>query len=333
MKKIFYIFILLFLIIIILFSKNDNNHNYIMSINDYKLESKVIKLDRLIKKETIDKDVLSILFKYPSLNKFIKYANIKVPNVFGFIPQGIEVINKYIFITGYFDNQDNSICYILDETGNIVNKVILDTNSHVGSISYDKLNNLIFIPGEEDSVYVYNLNDFFTKENVYRVYQLNNLASDFIDFKDKSKLHIAFLRVDEKFLYIGSFNLNEPCLVKKYIIEKNNNKLKVKYINSFKVNKKIQSITFINKNNNKYMILSSSYGRKYTSNMYVYLYNDKTTDYEIPEKTYTFPPMMEQISIYENTLYMLFESNAYKYSDALDKMSYIIELDVNKMFL
>ena len=46
---------------------------------------------------------------------------------------------------------------------------------------------------------------------------------------------------------------------------------------------------------------------------------------------YTLPPMLEQISYYNYSLYLLFESNAYKYSNALDKINYIIEISTDNL--
>ncbi len=331
MKKIILVILILFLIIIFLFSKSNIYHKYIKNNNDYKLESRVPKLNDFINKKSIHKEVSSILYKYPSLKKHIKATGIKIPNEYGFIPQGMEKINEYTFITGYFENGNNSICYIIDDKGEIVNEVDLNTTSHVGSISYDKINNLIFIPGLSDSVLVYNYIDFFTKDKIDYKYKIEDLANEFTYYKDKNELHIAFLKVYNNYLYIGSFNTNKPCLIKKFKINRLNNNLSFKYINSFTVNEKVQGIDFINKDDKKYMLLSSSFGRIFSSNLYVYLYEDGKSTYENYLKKYTLPPMLEQISCYGNSLYLLFESNAYKYSNALDKINYIIEMNIDKI--
>lgn len=331
MKKIIFAILILFLIIIFLFSKSNIYHKYIKSNNDYKLESRVPKLNDFINKKSIHKEVSSILYKYPSLKKHIKATGIKIPNEYGFIPQGMESINEYMFITGYFENGSNSICYIIDDNGEIVNEVDLNTTSHVGSISYDKINNLIFIPGLSDTVLVYNYIDFFTKDKIDYKYKIENLANEFTYYKDKNELHIAFLKVYNSYLYIGSFNTNKPCLIKKFKINRLNNKLSFKYINSFTVNEKVQGIDFYTKENKKYMILSSSYGRMFSSKLYGYLYDENKLEYKETEFIYTYPPMMEQISVNNDSLYILFESNAFKYSNALDKIGYVVEVDINKL--
>lgn len=165
MKKVLFIIII---VLVLLLSTRDNYHKYIISntIDRNRLETGEPLLEKLCKRPTIIDEVKSILYKYPSLEKTIKNAFIKVPSDEGFIPQGIEIVNSYIFITGYFEENRNSLCYILDESGKIINKVEFDMNSHVGGISYDKNTNLIFIPGEEDSVLAYNVFDFFTKNKV-----------------------------------------------------------------------------------------------------------------------------------------------------------------------
>ena len=79
------------------------------------------------------------------------------------------------------------------------------------------------------------------------------------------------------------------------------------------------------------MILSSSFGRIFSSNLYVYLYEEGKSTYENYLKKYTLPPMLEQISYYNDSLYLLFESNAYKYSNALDKINCIIEISTDNL--
>ena len=330
MKKFLLIIVIIF---VLLLSTKDEYHKYITSntIDANKLETSEPILEKLSKRPTIFDEVKSLLYKYPSLEKNIKNAFIKVPSDEGFIPQGIEIVNSYIFITGYFEENRNSLCYILDESGKDINKVEFDMSSHVGSISYDKNTNLVFIPGEEDSVLAYNVFDFFTKSKVNYIHKFEYLGNEFIHYKDKEKKEIAYLTVDDIYLYIGSFSKNSSCLIKKYLIESQASKIKLTYIESFSVNEKIQGIDFINKDDKKYMLLSSSFGRIFSSNLYVYLYEDGKSTYENYLKKYTLPPMLEQISCYGNSLYLLFESNAYKYSNALDKINYIIEMNIDKI--
>lgn len=331
MKKVLVIIVVILLTLML--STEVEHHKYIISntIDPNILETGDPTLEKLSKRPTIFDEVKSLLYKYPSLEKNIKNAFIKVPSDEGFIPQGIEIVNSYIFITGYFEENRNSLCYILDESGKIINKVEFDMSSHVGSISYDKNTNLVFIPGEEDSVLAYNVFDFFTKNKVNYIHKFEYLGNEFIHYKDKEKKEIAYLTVDDIYLYIGSFSKNSSCLIKKYLIESQASKIKLTYIESFSVNEKIQGIDFINKDDKKYMLLSSSFGRIFSSNLYVYLYEDGKSTYENYLKKYTLPPMLEQISCYGNSLYLLFESNAYKYSNALDKINYIIEMNIDKI--
>lgn len=331
MKKVLVIIVVILLTIML--STKVEHHKYIISntIDPNILETGEPTLEKLSKRPTIFDEVKTILYKYPSLEKSIKNAFVKVPSSEGFIPQGIEIVNTYIFITGYFEENKNSLCYVIDESGEIINKAEFDINSHVGSISYDKNTNLIFIPGEEDSVLAYNVFDFFTKSKVNYAFKFESLANEFIHYKNKDKKEVAYLTVDDNYLYIGSFSKNSPCLIKKYLITSDVSKIKLTYINSFSVNEKIQGIDFINKDDKKYMLLSSSFGRIFSSTLYVYLYDEGITSYNAYLKKYTLPPMLEQISYYNNSLYLLFESNATKYSNALDKINYIIEMNIDKL--
>ena len=88
----------------------------------------------------------------------------------------------------------------------------------------------------------------------------------------------------------------------------------------------------VEKDNEKYMLLSRSYGRGNSSQMYVYNYDDSIVDYNGLEiKMMEYPPMLEQINIDKKYLYLLFESGATKYDDCLEKMKVIPIINVNEV--
>lgn len=277
------------------------------------------------KQDYSNKEIKINLNKYPKLNNIIEYSDIEIPNQNNFIPQGIAVIKDIIYITGYYENNTNSKCYLIDKKGNIINTVTLDTNSHVGSIAYDKINDLIWIPDNNGILNAYNPNDFISSTKVKSQYQFNNISEYLEHYKNDNEYLIAYLYVYDKYLYIGNFSINKTCTIKKYEIIKDNNKVTLKYINKFKVPKKTQSILFMKENNKTYMILSNSYGRRKPSYINVYKYNDEIKNYNGLEiLKIKAPPMLEQINIYNKSLYFLFESNATKYWNCPEKVEYIL---------
>lgn len=279
-----------------------------------------------------DDKTFNILNRYPDLMDLINGTNIKIPVENKFIPQGIALVNNYYFIVGYYDNKRNSSCYILDEIGNVVNVVELDTSSHVGAISYDERRGIIWIPGNNGVLNAYNVSDFFYEDKIESIYQFDNVSDGLKDFQDITRNLIAYLTIDGDYLYIGNFFINYECLVKKYKIINYGECVELVYISSFNVPKRTQSILFVEHEKNKYMILSRSYGRSKYSYLDIYLYDDTIKSYNGLEiKRIKCPPMLEQININESKVYLLFESNAYKYWNSPEKIENVLSLNVDEL--
>lgn len=89
---------------------------------------------------------------------------------------------------------------------------------------------------------------------------------------------------------------------------------------------------FVKMNNKEYLILSNSYRRRSKSHIYIFEYDENNARYSIENaKKFSLPPLLEQITIKDDRIYTLFESGAKKYSNAIDKIEFICELDVDKM--
>jgi hypothetical protein len=276
---------------------------------------------------SINPNVGSVSYNYQDFNKILIEANTKIPFEDDFIPQGITIVNDYIFIAGYKENS-NSICYVIDKNGIVYNTIDLNTTSHVGSIAYDSINELIWMPDEDGLLNAYELTDFFYKSSINYKYQFKDLANEFTSYVDKNKVSISFLTIDNSYIYIGNFSKNDKSMVKKYKIN-NKNKIKLQFVNSFYLPSKTQGITFIDYNKKKYLISSNSFGRTITSRLNIYEYKNNIEDYtNINNKYIDIPPMSEQIQFDLNKMYVLFESGASKYSDGIDRIEYICILDI-----
>lgn len=305
--------------------------------SSFVIQSKIIIegtkiIDVTKKKPIIDEEILSLLAKYPDLRRAILNAEINIPLINDFIPQGLVTINDKLLVTGYYESNENSKCYVIDSKGAIINVVELDTNSHVGAIAYDRVNDLIWIPDNMGILSAYKSEDFFYKDKVVAKYQFMGLSEELIDYKDVKSRHIAYLYVDNNYLYFGNFFINNNCTIKKYAITSNGNLIDLKYVNKFVVPSRIQGMTFLEKDNHKYMLLSRSYGRGNSSQIYVYNSDENILDYNGLEiKVLEYPPMLEQISINNNYLYLLFESGATKYDNCLEKVKVIPIIDINEV--
>lgn len=324
MKKYIYLTIIVILIIVCV----------LLNRNTYDLGKKIVILtDEPIENdiELINLNVKEVSNKYEEFNKIIKEANISIPLEDGFIPQGITLLDNYMLITGYYENGNNSICYVLDRRGNIYNIVDLNIKSHVGSIAYDSINNLVWVPDTEGKLNAYDVQDILTNNYVDYKYQFTNISDSLIDYLDNTKNSISYLTIYDNYIYIGNFSLKDKGLVKKYKIN-NSNGIKLEYISSFYVPSKTQGITFVEYNNKKYLITSNSYGRNKLSRLNIYEYSNKINDYSIitNNKYIDLPPMSEQIQVVDDDLYVIFESGAVKYYNGLDRVSFICLINIKE---
>lgn len=271
-----------------------------------------------------------ILKRYEKFNSIIYNNSYSLPLEDGRIPQGVTIVDKYIFITGYYENKNKSDIVIIDLEGNFVNKVKLDTNSHVGSIAYDSINNLIWIPGNNGRLLAYNKDDFLNNKEVHNIINIDYVKDRLYDYKYSNKYNIAFLTVDNEYIYLGSFNQHKKCLVKKYFIN-NSDGIKLEYVNEFNMPSRVQGLSIYHDNNKTYLVTSNSYNRYEKSQFKIYEYDDSIKDYSnMSIKRYTIPPMSEQISVKNGYGFLIFESGATKYKDAKDKVKDIIIIDMNK---
>lgn len=320
-------------IILICFTKTCYNINYSRKniIDNYQItEDKNIPTISIVsKKREIDENTGNIINNYYNLKELIKEAYVKIPIFDKFIPQGITLVGSNYLITGYYDSHKNSTCYVLNALGEIINVVELDTNSHVGSISYDEKRNLLWLPDNNGILNAYDALDFFTKKAVNAIHKFDYVSEGLKDFQNTEKNLIAYLCVDDDYVYIGNFFKEYECTVKKYQIINTGGGISLKYVNKFKVPKRTQSIAFTSFKKRKYMLLSQSYGRNKPSYLYIYEYDESKDSYNGTElKKIKAPSMLEQISISNTLVYLLFESNASKYWNSSEKIEFVISLNL-----
>ncbi len=284
--------------------------------------------------DSMNENFNALLEKYSDFSKVVKECKINLPIFHNMIPQGITEMGKYYLITAYDSmEENNSQVYVLDKEGKIFNIVNLDTNSHVGGIEYDKYNDFVWIPGNKGKLNVYNGKDFLTNKEVKSIFKIENMSEGLVNYQNKGKNQIAYLSVIENRLYIGSFSLFKKGLVKEYKITNENNNLELIFNRSFSVPSKVQGITFYKKSDIYFMILSRSYGRHNSSYLNVFEFDENIEDYtssDIIKLSLKLPPMLEQVSM-KSELYSIFESNAKKYNNCLEKIGNICILNVEDL--
>ncbi len=72
----------------------------------------------------------------------------------GFTPQGYTFNNGYTFISGYSSGELSRI-YVYDKNGNFVCNINCESEAHVGGISIDESNDILFVTDVDGKVYAY----------------------------------------------------------------------------------------------------------------------------------------------------------------------------------
>ncbi len=337
MKKLIMIVTTIFLGILLLFKSNNvkkldsTEVDSIIINNEIINDNSYIAVDKEQNFRIISDEVEKISVNYPNFFRTIIQADMKIPIVGNMVPQGITLMDEYVLISAYdSEEKHNSLVYVLDDYGNIINEVNLGNKSHVGGLAYDKNNNLLWIPDDNGILNAYVASDFIDKAKVKYKYRFVNVGKDLKDFMDEEKKLIAFVTMDDEYIYLGNFSKDSESIVKKYRVINKGDKIKLNYINSFMVPAKTQSITFFSKGLKKYMITSNSYQRRKSSYIKVFEYRDMQTRYNKELASIELPPMLEQIAVSNNSVYSIFESKAKKYNNCPEKVEFICVLDIYK---
>ena len=262
-------------------------------------------------------------YMYREFNNYLLDKRISKPHKnTRYATQGVTQVNDEIFVTYYdTDKLKNSIVDIIRKDDHITFE--LDNKSHVGGISYSKDYNSIFV-SNNSYVNTYDLNDLRDKKH-----------GDTLILSNKIKVHeevgiASYLTVFGKNLYVGRFNKDKATKLAIYDLTdegvKFNKLLDVPF-------KKIQGMCIYKFEGSLYYIFSSSYGRR--SNSYIIV--SRLIDGKFKKiKEFAVPSMLEQISVSDKSLMMVFESDCSKYNEnifnsAKEKINNIIYLDIEKL--
>ncbi len=312
------VIIILSISLIMFFNKENNNEiEYINKFNN-----------------VIDDNIINLSNDYPLFVNNLTNANIKMPIIDNMIPQGLAITNDNYIVTYYDELQEtSSLVDLLDFEGKIINEKKLNNKSHVGGIAYDSKRKLVWIPGENGILNVYSYNDFYNDEKLIPQYVFTNLSDDLINYKNKNEREISFLTINEDKLYIGSFSLKNSGKIKEYQIDDNNSNIKLTFIKEYSSLNYIQGMTFYNLNDKQYLILGLSYGRNNNSQIYIYEFDEnKNSISEMNNiKEIILPPLLEQVTVKDNYLYLIFESGSKKYQNNLIIISEICVMNINRL--
>lgn len=224
----------------------------------------------------------------------------------GFIFQGITKVEEMYFITAYKKGH-NSIIFIYDRDFDLIKRCHLYNNAHVGGISYDG-DDSIYITDKHGTVSIYSLNEILNNDYVIPKNEKIDVHEGLINVFGQTAC--AYVTYYKDKVYLGNFNKEEKSILKIYNKTLNKELGLIKQFDPL-----VQGITL----NDKYMLISESFGAVNKSIVTIYKY-DKEYNLDLVTRI-KMPPMLEQIYLDDKNLICLFEINSYikkdKYDDIL----------------
>ena len=245
-----------------------------------------------------------------------------------YVIQGICIVDDYIFITAYNDLKTvSSKVYIYDLDFNLKKEVLLNNNSHVGGIAYDPINKNIWITDVNGTISCYDRNDFFNLPFVKPKYERINVSKGLINVYGNTA--VAYITYHKGYLYLGDFTFEDLATLKRYKIEGNGSIDPTQY-DSYPFYGFTQGLCFYEYNDEEYMLVSTSIGESNKSKMILTKFNEEKHDFR-NNNLYELemPNMLEQLTIYDDKLYTVYESNSLKYNSGVRHSGDILIEDIN----
>lgn len=235
-----------------------------------------------------------------------------------YVPQGIALVGDYVLTSNfdYYKDKNSMIC-VIDKDGKLVHKCMLDHDAHVGGITYDEVNGLLFVTGYSGYILAYDIEDILHKDKVTAKYSNINVGDGLSNYVYPWVNSASFISIHDNELLVGNFSLRNTGKVKRYKYNIVDDEIQLEYVSSFKIPDMVQGITFYKKDDKEYIIFSRSYGRDCPSVMQIFRYSEDIKNYgdeKLVSSSLRLEPMLEQITSRDNNIYALYESNARPYT-------------------
>lgn len=243
------------------------------------IEGFINELEIMLANDSINPLVSKIVDKYTKNSKNLTFPEAEHN---GFTVQGITEIDGNYFVTAYKEGMKSRI-YIYDtKTRYLKGEIILNNSAHVGGISYDEQNKIMYVTGSKGTVnaYNYNLIKFQLENNSTKILNFNEMdVNDIIISNNVSvkgnntndlgtvstKVGAAatvFYKGNQ--LYVGTFDgVNEGDLVC-YNLKYNKDEFGIitsitaEVNNVSKIPKQTQGVAIANYNGKEYLITTQS---------------------------------------------------------------------------
>lgn len=191
-------------------------------------------------------------FIYKSCVNF-DYSNIYKDN---FVVQGFCISKDYCMVSAYCRCKLNSRIYLYEKSGSFNKFIELNNNAHVGGISYDAINDIVFVTGNKGKINAYDYSELISGS--IKEYQCNVDISKVLD----GIVSAATVYFYKNSLYVCTFS-NVGRMVKFNIeIDRRKNVINIKEYTVYnELPACIQGVCVFEENNELYYLFSQSFGR------------------------------------------------------------------------
>lgn len=235
-------------------------------------------------------------------------------------PQGLAITEDYLFISAYCSSHEHlSVIFMIDKKEeSYVKTIILKDRTHAGGLVYDGSQQCLWVSAaakEHGRVAAIAMEDIFNYQIVTTKTKPIKYAKS-IDFP--SIYQASYITMVEDSLLAGTFNKNKNGVIEKAdLIEDEGITSFIVGSKKVTVPKKTQGLVFYK----NYCLLSQSFG-PVNSKIYVFS-NDQfyagTLNKKNALKVIKAPPYLEQLAVFGDCLYTLFESGAANYREKTAK--------------
>ena len=263
-------------------------------------------------------------------------------------PQGVCIAGPYLLISAYCASREhNSVIYVINrKTHSFVKEIVLHRKPHVGGITYDAKHENVWLCDYENESNTAYVCAFSMKE--LKKYNLTSSRRP-IDYLYKNPIYslkrTSFLDYYSEKLYIGHYEskLSGYTSIQSFFLNQEDGEISSVEpahgegtglyadelipstiavipggVQGFTTGASFSAIS-ISKSNADSRLLA--FRNRHDENMLQFT--------EDPDGRFTLPPMLEEISVYKNKIYLCFESGAYAYRARLNpKVDRIVVLDL-----
>ncbi|MDN6668896.1 MAG: hypothetical protein L0L87_01700 [Tetragenococcus koreensis] len=294
---------------------------------------------RTLNSSTYD-PVVQIFKRYPVLNASHKeaelnYSTFPIPGLlktqtleketkslddcYGMTPQGLAITENYLFISAYCSShKHHSVIFMLDKKeAKYLKTIVLKDRTHAGGLAYDAAHHCLWVSAvakDHGRVAAISMDDILNYDMTLDDKPIRYRHT--VDFP--SIYQASFITMNEGSLLAGNFDKRENGAVANIsFVEEETFDVVQEKKEEVIVPKKAQGIVFYK----DYCLVSQSFG-PFQSKIYVFSSEQFCTgllNKSTAVQTIKAPPYLEQIAVFGDHLYLIFESGAASYREKTAK--------------